>query len=48
MRTGEKCPIMDFFPGPYFNAFGLNTERYGKILTRKNSAFGHFSRSGGE
>ena len=42
--------------GPYFPAFGLNTERYsvslhiqfncGKIGTRKNSVFGHFSRSG--
>ena len=43
------------FPGPYFPAFRLNTERYGislriqsecgKIWTRKNSVFGHFSRS---
>ena len=43
------------FSGPYFPAFGLNTERYsvslriqsecGKIRTRKNSVFGHFSRS---
>ena len=41
--------------GPYFPVFGLNTERYGvslriqsecwKIWTRKNSVFGHFSRS---
>ena len=41
---------------PYFPAFGLNTERYevflriqsecGKIGTRNNSVFGHFSRSG--
>ena len=41
------------FSGPYFPAFGLNTERYevflriqskcGKIRTRKNSVFGHFS-----
>ena len=41
--------------GPYFPAFGLNPERYfvslrfqsecGKIRTRKNSIFGHFSRS---
>ena len=40
--------------GPYFPAFGLNMERYpvslriysecGKIRTRKNSVFGHFSR----
>ena len=43
------------FSGPYFPAFGLNTERYevslriqskyGEIWTRKNSVFGHFSRS---
>ena len=43
------------FSGPYFPAFGLNTERYnvsvciqsecGKIQTRKNSIFGHFSYS---
>ena len=42
------------FSGPYFPAFGLNRERYGvslciqsecgKIRTRKNSVFGHFSR----
>ena len=41
--------------GPYFSTFGLNTERYfvslriqsecGKIRTRNNSVFGHFSRS---
>ena len=24
----EKCPYSDFFPGPYFVAFGLNKERY--------------------
>ena len=44
------------FSGPYFPVFGLNTERHflslriqsecGKIRTRKNSVFGHFSRSG--
>ena len=44
------------FSGPYFPAFGLNIEIYGvnlriqseyrKIRTRKNSVFGHFSRSG--
>ena len=44
------------FSGPYFPAFGLNTEIHsvnlrtqsecGKIRTRKNSVFGHFSRSG--
>ena len=43
------------FSGPYFLAFGLNTERYGvylrieseyeKMRTRKNFLFGHFSRS---
>ena len=43
------------FSGPYFPAFGLNTERYsvslriqseyGKIRTRKNSVFGHFPHS---
>ena len=44
------------FSGSYFPAFGLNTERYsvslrvqfkrGRIRTRKNSVFGHFSSSG--
>ena len=44
------------FSGPYFPVFGLNTKIYGvnlliqseyrKIRTRKNSVFGHFSRSG--
>ena len=43
------------FSGPYFPTFGLNTESYRvslrihsecrKIRTRKNSVFGHFSRS---
>ena len=43
------------FSGPYFPAFGLNTERYevslriqsecGKIRTGKYSVFGHFSHS---
>ena len=43
------------FSGPYFPTFGLNTEVYSvnlriqskcrKIRTRKNSLFGHFSRS---
>ena len=42
------------FSGLYFPAFGLNTLRYsvslriqpecGKLRTRKNSVFGHFSR----
>ena len=45
------------FSGPYFPVFGLNTEiygvnlyiqsKYGKMQTRKNSVFGHFSHSGG-
>ena len=44
------------FSGPYFPAFGLNTERYSvslriqseyrKMRTRRNSVFEHFSRSG--
>ena len=43
------------FSGPYFPVFELNTEIHGlnlriqfeykKIWTRKNSVFGHFSRS---
>ena len=43
------------FSGPYFPAFGQNTERYfvwrdiqsecGKIRTRKNSVFGHIPHS---
>ena len=51
----EKCPNTDFFSGPYFPAFGLNTDRYfvslriqsecEKIRTRKNSVFEHLSRS---
>ena len=46
----SKCGV---FSGPYFPAFGLNMNRYevslriqyecGKIRTRKNSVFGHFS-----
>ena len=50
----EKCPNT-VFSGPHFPAFGLNTEiysvnlciqsKYRKIRTRKNSVFGHFSRS---
>ena len=51
----RKVSKYGVFSGPYFLAFGLNTERYGvslriqsecdKIRTRKNSVFGHFSRS---
>ena len=46
------------FSGPYFSVLGLITEIYGvnfriqseyrKIRTRKNSVFGHFSRSEGD
>ena len=54
-----SCKVSKYwvFSGPYLTAFRLNTERYsvsvriqfqcGKIRTRKNSAFGHFSRSVG-
>ena len=51
----EKKSKYGLFSGPYFPAFGLNTERYSinlriqpecrKIRPRKNSVFGHFSRS---
>ena len=41
------------FSGPYFPAFGLNTERYGEIRSpnagiadQKKSEYGQFSRSG--
>ena len=37
----EKCPKS--FSGLYYPAFGL--KKYGKIRTRKNSVFGHFSQS---
>ena len=47
--------IYGVFSGPYFPVFVLNTEingvnlriqsEYRKIWTRKNSVFGHFSRS---
>ena len=53
--TAWKVSKYGVFSGPYFPAFVLNTERYfvslriqsecGKIWTRKNSIFGHFSRS---
>ena len=49
-NTAWKVPKYGVFSGPYFLAFGLNTERYsislriqsecGKIRTRKNSVFG--------
>ena len=52
MRKVSKYGV---FSGPYFSVFGLKTDIYEvnfriqsehrKIRTRKNSAFGHFSRS---
>ena len=51
----EKCQNTEFPSGPYFPVFQLNTDIYfvnlriqsgnGKIRTRKNSVFGHFTRS---
>ena len=35
----EKYPYTEFFSGPYFSAFGLNTERYGVFL-RIRSKYG--------
>ena len=56
INTTRKVSKYEVFSGPYFPAFGLITERYEvslriqsecrKIQTRKNSVFGHFSRSG--
>ena len=53
--TARKMSRYEVFSGPYFPVFGLNTEvygvklriqsKYGKIQTRKNSAFRHFPRS---
>ena len=53
--TAWKVSKYGVFSGPYFPVIGLNTEiyvvnlyiqsEYRKIRTRKNSAFGHFSRS---
>ena len=52
--TAWKVSKYGVFSGPYFPVFGLNTGRYlslriqsecGKVRTRKNSVFGHFSRS---
>ena len=55
-HTAWKLSRYGVFSDPYFPAFGLNTERYslslhihsecGKIQTRKNPVFGHFSCSG--
>ena len=52
-----KSVCIRSFSGPYFPAFGLNTERYGeclsiqskcgKIQTINNSEYGHFSLSVG-
>ena len=44
----KKCPYLEF-SGPYFPAFGLNTERYRVSWENKdqtNSEYGHFLRSG--
>ena len=30
------------FSGPYFSAFGLNTEIYGVYMDQRNSEYGHF------
>ena len=56
-RTAWKVFKYGVFSGPYFPAFGLNTERYevslriqsecGKTRTRNYSVFVHFSHSGG-
>ena len=55
LNTERKVSKYGVISGPYFPAFGLNTEGYfvslhiqskcGKIRTRNNSVFGHFSRS---
>ena len=52
-HTASKVPKYGVFAGPYFPVFGLNTDIYGanpriqseyrKMLTGKNSAFGHFT-----
>ena len=53
--TAWKVSKYEVISGPYFPAFGLNTEIYSvnfqiqsecrKMRTRNNSVFGHFSRS---
>ena len=50
----QKYPNKEFFSGPYFSVFGLNTEiyrvnlpiqsEYRKMQTRINPLFGHFLR----
>ena len=54
ISTAWKLSKYGVISSPYFPAFGLNTERcevsfrnqceWGKIRTRNNSVFGHFSR----
>ena len=56
LSTAWKVSKYGVISGPYFPAFGLNTEIYGvnlriqseyrKIRTKNNSVFGHFSHSG--
>ena len=58
ISTAWKLSKYGVISSPYFPAFGLNTERcevsfrnqceWGKIRTRNNSVFGHFSRSVGQ
>ena len=55
MVSHRDCVKSGVFSGPYFPAFGLNTERCcvslriqsecGKIRTRKKFVFGHLLRS---
>ena len=55
VHTAWKVPKYWVISGPYFPVFGVNTEiyfvnlciqyEYRKIRTRKNSIFGHSSRS---
>ena len=55
IKTAWKVTAYGVFSGPYFSVLGLNREiygvnlriqlEYGNIRTRKNSVFGHFSRS---
>ena len=40
--TAWKCLNTEFFSGPYFPVFGLNTGKFGP---EKNSVLGHFSHS---
>ena len=41
VKLREKCPNMEFF----WSVFSCIQPEYSKISTRKNSVFGHFSRS---